>query len=188
MDWTSSSLADAISELRGRQGDSTDIEVKAAAEGVPALGPTLCAFANMPEGGTIILGLDEASGFTPVGLTDLAGLEQGIAAQARERVEPAARCEFQPFEVSGKPVLVVAVEGLPLQQRPARHGGQAYLRQSDGDYVMSTQEIAQLELLKTQAQRPTHPDRKVVPGSSVEDLDADLLSSYLNAARASSRR
>lgn len=115
-------------------------------------------------------------------------MEQGVAAQAREGVEPAARCEFQTFEVSGKPVLVVAVEGLLLRQRPARHGGQAYLRQSDGDYVMNPQGVAQLELLKTQAQRPTHPDRQVVPGSSVEDLDANLLSSYLNAARASSRR
>ena len=188
MNWTSSSLAETISELRARQGDSTDIEVKAAREGVPTLGPTLCAFANMPEGGTIILGLDEASGFTPVGLGDLASLEQGVTSQAREGVSPPARCEFQSFEVTGELVLVVEVEGLPLHQRPARHGGQAYLRQSDGDYVMSTQEIAQLELLKTQAVQPTHPDRQPVSGTTVADLDSTLLSSYLNAARASSRR
>ena len=188
MDWTSASLAELITELRGRQGDSTDVEVKAAAEGVPSLGPTLCAFANMPEGGTIILGLDEASGFAPVSLPDVAALEQGVASQAREGVTPAVRCEFHMFQVGGSPVLVVGVEGLPLHQRPARHGGQAYLRQSDGDYVMSPQELAQLELLKTQSVRPTHPDRQPVPATSPADLDPNLLYSYLAAARAGSRR
>lgn len=188
VEWTTSSFQELIAELRRRQGDANDVEVKAAAGGCPTLGSTICAFANMPEGGTIILGLDEAAGFTPVGLSDIAGLEQAVAAQARTSVSPPARCEFQTFQVGGKPVLVATVEALPLHQRPARHGGQAYLRQSDGDYVMSEQEIAQIELLKTQAVRPTQPDRHPVAGTSVDDLDSNLLSSFLNAAKRSSRR
>lgn len=188
MEWTSTYLAEVIEDLRSRQGDTTDIEVKSALGGAPALGETLCAFANMPEGGTVILGLDESTGFTPVGLTDIAGLEAAIAAQARTAVTPPTRCSFETFQVTGRPVLVAQVEGLPLHERPARHGGHAYLRQSDGDYRMSEQEIAQLELLKTQAVRPTHPDRQTVPGTGVGDLDADLLNSFLTAARAASRR
>ena len=74
VEWTTSSLQELIADLRHRQGDANDVEVKSAAGGSPALGATICAFANMPEGGTIILGLDEAAGFTPVGLTDLAGM------------------------------------------------------------------------------------------------------------------
>lgn len=35
MNWTSSSLAEAIAELRVRQGNSIDTEVKAAREEVP---------------------------------------------------------------------------------------------------------------------------------------------------------
>ncbi len=142
----------------------------------------------MPEGGTIILGLDEAAGFTPVGLTDLAGLEQAVAAQARTSVSPPAHCEFKVFQVGGKSVLVATIDALPLRDRPARHGGQAYLRQSDGDYVMSEQEIAQIELLKTQAVHPTQPDRLPVPHTSVADLDPELVESFLAAARRSSRR
>jgi ATP-dependent DNA helicase RecG len=188
VEWTASSLHDLITELRTRQGDSTDVEVKSAAGGHPTLGPTLSAFANMPEGGTIILGLDESSGFTPVGITDIAELEQAVAGQARTAVMPPVHCEFQTFQVGGRPVLVVDVGALPLSQRPARHGGQAYLRQSDGDYIMSEQELAQLELLKTQAVRPTQPDRQPVVGTSVADLDPALLTSYLAAARAASRR
>lgn len=188
MDWTTSSLQELIADLKRRQGDTADVEVKAAAGGCPTLGPTICAFANMPEGGTILLGLDEATGFTPVGLTDIAGLEQAVASQARTSVNPPVRCEFQTFQVSGKPVLVATIEALPLHQRPARHGGHAYLRQSDGDYVMSEQEIAQLELLKTQSVRPTQPDRQPVPGTSMEDLDADLVAHFVAAVRRTSRR
>lgn len=162
--------------------------MKSAVGGAPTLGPTLCAFANMPEGGTIILGLDEAAGFVPVDLANVAALEQAVSDQARTSVDPPLRCDFQTFRVSGKPVLVVEVTGLPLDQRPARHGGKAYLRQTDGDYVMSEQELAQLELAKTQAKHPTQPDRQPVPGSSVNDLDGGLVASYLAAARAASRR
>lgn len=188
MEWTTSGLQELISEVTARRGDLTDIEIKAAAGGVPRLGPTICAFANMPEGGTIILGLDESSGFAPVGLTSIATLEQAVASQARTSVTPPARCEFQTFHVTGKSVLVITVDALPLSQRPARHGGQAYLRQSDGDYVMSEQEIAQIELARTQAARPTQPDRQPVDHTSVEDLDSSLLAAFLNAARTSSRR
>lgn len=188
MKWDTASLQDAIVGLRERRGDSAEIEVKSAAGGAPTLGPTLCAFANMPEGGTIILGLDEATGFLPVDLTSVAALEQAISDQARTSVNPPLRCEFQTFRVAGKPVLVVEVAGLPLDQRPARHGGKAYLRQTDGDYVMSEQELAQLELAKTQAMNPTRPDRRPVPGSTLDDLDTGLVASYLAAARAASRR
>jgi len=177
-----------VGELRARRGDTTTVEVKAAAGGIPELAETLCAFANMPEGGTIILGLDEGAGFRPTGLSNVAELEAGVAAQARTSVVPPVRCDFHTFRVDGASVLVVDVEGLPLQDRPARHAGQAYLRQSDGDYVMSAQEIAQVELLKTQAVRPTNPDRQPVPGSTTDDLDPELLRTFIASARENSRR
>ncbi len=75
MSWDSQSAAALITALRRRRHDLTEVEVKSTA-GVPALGPTLCAFGNMPEGGTIILGLDESRGFAPVGLTEASALEQ----------------------------------------------------------------------------------------------------------------
>lgn len=188
MRWTTTSLQDLVGELRDRRGDTTTVEVKSAAGGCPDLAETLCAFANMPDGGTIVLGLDESTGFRPVELNDLAELERGVAAQARTAVVPPVRCEFQTFEVDGSPILVVDVEGMPLQDRPARHRGRSFLRQSDGDYVMSTQEIAQLDLLKTQAVRPTNPDRQPVSRTSTTDLDPELLRTFMSSAREGSRR
>lgn len=185
---TSADLSEILVELRRRRGDTTTVEVKAAALGCPDLKATLCAFANMPDGGTIILGLDESTGFSPVGLTDIATLEQGVAAQAREAVDPPARCSFVTLDVEGSAVLVCEVEGLPLDARPARSGGRAYLRQSDGDYPMSAQEIAQIELLKSQSARRTHPDRQPVPGTSEVDLDPALRDRFISAVRSSSPR
>lgn len=63
-------LAATLAELRAEGGDLPGIEVKSAAGGLPeSIISTLCSFANRPGGGQIILGLDEAAGFAPVGLT-----------------------------------------------------------------------------------------------------------------------
>ena len=43
MRWTTSSLQELVGELRGRRGDTTTVEVKAAAGGYPDLADTLCA-------------------------------------------------------------------------------------------------------------------------------------------------
>ena len=114
MSWDPQSAARLIATLRRRRHDLTDVEVKSAADGVPRLGPTLCAFGNMPEGGTIILGLDESRGFDAVGLRDVSELEQAVAAQARGAVTPPVQVSFTSMDVDGATVLFVDVAGLPL--------------------------------------------------------------------------
>lgn len=181
-------VAHIVAALRRRGGDSTTVEVKSAREGTPELGPTLSAFANMPEGGALILGLDERNGFVPVGLTDIATLEQGIAGQARDAVIPPVSCSFSTIEFEGAPLLIVTIEGAPLEHRPVYFGKDAYLRQSDGDYRMSDLEIAQIELMKTQLLHPTRPDLDPVPGTSQASFADDLVDPYVEAVRRRSRR
>ncbi|MDR0990433.1 MAG: ATP-binding protein, partial [Propionibacteriaceae bacterium] len=94
MAWTAQELHDVLSALRERGGDSTLIEVKSAAGVVPQLAETLCAFGNMPEGGTIIFGVDEKQGFAVTGVSDVAHLEAGVAAQARTSVTPPVHIDF----------------------------------------------------------------------------------------------
>ena len=75
-----------VDELRRAGGDSTNVEVKAAAGGLPdSLTPSLSALANLPGGGTIILGLDERSGFRPVPLANPQALKQAWRAGAGVR-------------------------------------------------------------------------------------------------------
>ena len=85
MNWSSDDLTATLEALRARRGDTTSVEVKRATGGVPSMPETLCAFANMPAGGTVVCGVDEAHGeFRVVGVPDVAVLEAGLVAQARD--------------------------------------------------------------------------------------------------------
>lgn len=184
MTWTDLELTNLVVELRARRGDFTEVEVKRGSGGVPRCAETLCAFGNMPAGGTILVGLDEAAGFTAVPLPSIAAVEAGVAAQARTAVEPPVSVDFQLAQVDGVDIVVVEVAGLPSHQRPCRTGGRAYLRQADGDYVMSEQEVQQTLALRA---RPRY-DAMPQDATSVDDLDASLVRTYLSEVRSSSRR
>ena len=186
--WSEASLSDLIASLRRRSRDFSDVEVKRASGGVPHLGQTLCALANMPEGGTIILGLDENDGFAAVGVRDPAGLEAGIADQARS-LNPPVQVRFAEARIEGAALVVATVASLPLRDKPCRYAGSAYLRQSDGDYAMSEQEVRQFteQSIMAQGGRPRH-DAAPVDGTSVRDLDPQIVADFVATAQATSRR
>lgn len=179
-------FAGIVKGLRHRGSDDAAIEVKSGQNGVPHVGETLSAFANMPDGGLLIIGLSDPH-FQPVGIKNLAGIEAAIASQARsEAMNPKVKCYFQTLLFEGSEVLVVKVEPQPLNQRPVYYQGAAYLRQADGDYPMSDQELAQIELMKS-VNRP-RDDARTLEETSVKDLDIRLLSDFIaNAKNASSR-
>lgn len=176
----------SIERLRADGSDSWELEVKRASGGVPKLPETLCAFANMPEGGSIIFGLDEPSGFTAVGVQDPAALEHGIATQARQQLEPQVQVHFWRAHFEGKTLVIANVHGLPSHQRPCRVRStqRAYLRFADGDYVLSEQEVQQLLSAR---ERPRH-DSLVIDQTSQGDLDSNLTDQFIRAARGASRR
>jgi ATP-dependent DNA helicase RecG len=184
MDWDASAVLALVGELRVHGGDFTAVEVKRGTGGCPDLTTTLCAFGNMPDGGLIVVGLDENHGFVPVGVTDPAAVEKGIAAQARTAVAPPVAVSFDTVSVEGAQIVVAVVAGLPASARPCRIGGRAYLRQADGDYVMSAQEEQQMLALRD---RPRY-DAAGVDGTTVDDLDDVLVEAFLRNARATSRR
>jgi ATP-dependent DNA helicase RecG len=68
----------------------------------------MSALANLPGGGTIILGLDERNGFRPVRLSDPQTLKQGLAAKARTYTPP-VRLTISDAVVDGEPVVVARV-------------------------------------------------------------------------------
>jgi ATP-dependent DNA helicase RecG len=138
----------------------------------------------MPDGGTIIVGLDEQRGFEPVGVVNPAATERAIAAQARAAVTPPVSVAFDTVRLASLPIVVATVAGLPASSRPCRTSGRAYLRQADGDYAMSAQEEQQMLAVRD---RPRY-DAVAVEGTSVKHLDERLVASFLNAARSASRR
>lgn len=184
VEWTPEAVRELLAELRLHGKDFEDVEVKLGAGGVPDLGRTLSAFGNMPNGGTIVVGLDENDGFAPVGVHDPGLIEQGIAATARQAVVPPVQASFGEAVIDGATLVIASVAPLPSHQRPCRFQGQAWLRQSDGDYQMSELEVQQILAMR---ERPRY-DALPVGGTTVADLDQTLTAAYITAVRATSRR
>lgn len=184
MTWDTPAVLTLIEELRAHQGDFTSIEVKRGAGGTPDVADTLCAFGNMPDGGLLVIGLDEHSGFSVTGVEDPATVEQSVASQARKAVVPPVATVFSTVTVSGRHVVLAEVQGLAPSLRPCKTGGRAYLRQADGDYVMSAAEEQQLMAARD---RPRY-DAVPVDQTTVGDLDQSLTAEFISSVRASSRR
>ncbi|WP_433351235.1 ATP-binding protein [Microtetraspora malaysiensis] len=177
----SEDLSDLIARLRATSGDYAEVEVKSAAGGLPnSLTSTLSALANLPGGGTIILGLDEATGFRPVTLADPHVLKQGLALKSRSFTPP-VRLTISDGIVDGASVVVARVHECDLSAKPCRvtASGAAYLRGYDGDFQLSTLE----EQAFLVARQPPAFDRAPVTGASREDLDDELVTEFLRSAR-----
>lgn len=184
MKWTEDQLAAVLDEMRDRRGDTTSIEVKRASGGLPQLADTLCAFANMPGGGTIVLGVDEDSGaFTLTGIESVAEMEAGLVAMAREAVAPSPQIVTQTLSIDRAQVLVAHVIPLRIVDKPAYADGRAYLRQSDGDYAMQEHELRMLEVAKQHEQEQVSYDLQPAQGRAVDDLVPDLIEEFVATSR-----
>lgn len=175
-----------LDRMRAEGTDLWQVEVKRAAGGVPDVKDTLSAFANMPEGGSIIFGLDEATNFAPSLGVPAAEVRKKVSSWARTALSPAIQVTYVDLTVQGKPVIVANVAPLPSNEKPARVGphGPAYSRFDEGDYRLSEAEVQQI---LARRERPRE-DTKAVPGTSVSDLDSDLLNKFLRRVRQTSPR
>lgn len=174
-------IPEVIALLRDTGNDTHRIEAKAAQDGLPkSIDETLSAFANMPEGGLILLGLRENQGlFDSVGVWDATAAQAGLAAKARKRIVPPMQLgAVDIVEFEGAQVVAAVVPPQASDLRPFRVGsnGAAFIRSGDGDYELSDNEIA---LLVNQRGQPVH-ERAAIDGADVEaDLDPDLVQKYL---------
>ena len=182
-------LTAILAGLRAEGGDLPGIDVKSAAGGLPeSIIPTLCSFANRPGGGIIILGLDEAAGFAPVGLTKPREMKSAIAAKARSAFNPPVTVHLDHAVVDGEVVIIGVVDELDPSQKPSRvAGGQhrgAWIRAWDGDYRASDLEIQ--ALLGNRGQ--PRFDAEAAPGADRGDLEPELVADFLRNCRSGSNR
>jgi ATP-dependent DNA helicase RecG len=176
-----------VADMRSRGGELPGIEVKSAAGGLPdSITETMSAFANLPGGGLLVLGLDEAKGFRPTGLKDAVGLAAGVASRARQALEPAVHVEVDVDTFEGADVVLARVRELPASAKPCfvRRSGQAYLRFADGDYTLSQVEI---EGFLSNRSRPRY-DEAAVDGAVAADLEKDRVEDFLSTARSADQR
>ncbi|MDM8084885.1 ATP-binding protein [Cellulomonas cellasea] len=174
---------DAVARLRLATTDLQWVEAKRAEHGLPqSLAETVSAFANA-GGGLILLGLDEAAGFTPVGI-DPRRLADGIAQTCADAVEPPIRAHVDIVAVDGQPVVAARIEELPADRKPCyvktrgiERG--SYLRTHDGDRRLTTYEVHVLHASHGQPRDDMAP----VEGASRADLDPELVSALVRRLR-----
>ncbi|WP_210480687.1 ATP-binding protein [Naasia sp. SYSU D00948] len=181
-----SELAEVVQNLREVGGDLTRVEVKRAAGGLPSsLRETLSAFSNT-AGGTVILGLDEGTGFAATGVDDPAKMASDLASMCATDMEPAIRPVLQQMKFEDVWLVVAEVPEISPGQKPSyvKSRGMnkgSYIRVSDGDQLLSTYEV---QMLLASRGQPLE-DIEAVPGSSFGDLDEALVKSLVSRVRRS---
>jgi predicted HTH transcriptional regulator len=125
-----------VAQLRASGTDTRTVEVKSAAGGLPkTLASSVCAFANLPGGGTIILGLDESQGFSVVDLTNPRALADGVVSMARQALSPPVQLSVE--EVESKERCLSSLRSLKSPSR-RNHAGLRVAGRRSFDLVMAT--------------------------------------------------
>jgi hypothetical protein len=144
----------------------------------------LSAFANTPGGGTILFGVDEASGFEISGVYDPAACQKALATTCRSALDPPIAQQSWIERIEGGQIVVAEIPEADASAKPVRvkATGKSYLRSHDGDFPLSA--IEEQAFIASRA--APHFDRMAVPGAVREDLDKELCASYIDACRSSS--
>jgi ATP-dependent DNA helicase RecG len=174
-------IDEALRVLKATGGDMASIEVKSGAGGFPQSAiESLSALANLPGGGTLIIGLDESAGFQPVVLPDPQTYMQTLGNKAR-RFAPPVQLDVRVEQVEGRDVIVADVRECDPSVKPCRvsSSGKAYVRSHDGDFEISALEEQGFLAART----APHAERDLVDGTSLDDLDDSLLHDWMTTAR-----
>lgn len=157
-------------------GETQRVEVKSRV-GKNVL-ETLSAFSN-DDGGIVLVGLDEQNGYSPIEGFDSTQATDAIATRC-EQLTPVVRPDVSTHVFEGSKLVVVEVEPLRRQDKPCYVSERglykgAYTRTGDGERLLKQYEI---DRLLEEKQQPTW-DYAPVEGAGPEDLDTELLESFL---------
>ncbi|MDD7384687.1 MAG: ATP-binding protein [Actinomycetaceae bacterium] len=189
MSWDLATLQATLDELRVFGDDTTLIECKRAAKGMPeSIGESLSAFANMPEGGTILLGVDENAGFAVTGVENPAEMHKKVVSFCRQTVDPAPQLTFSDIATPTGTVVAVDVSALSPSKKPASYNGKPYLRQADGDYPMNANDLRMIAISALHETEREDFDLRIYRGTDKRQLDPDLLKAFLENSRSGSQR
>jgi ATP-dependent DNA helicase RecG len=182
-------LNELVARLRKSGCGTQTVEVKASVGKLPkSMVETVSAFANS-SGGTIILGLSEADGFTRAAGFSARGIYDALASACADRLTPAVRAAIEIEEFEGGPVVVASVAELHPADKPCyvtergMYKG-SFIRTDDGDRLLTPYEI---DRLVEERRQPRH-DLEPVPEASPKNLDAALVAGLLARQRATHPR
>jgi len=141
---------------------------------------SICAILNKHQKGKLIFGIKpdgEVVG-QQVGANTLRDISQQIANSIETRIYPEV-CEEK---IECKDCIVVEFDGLNV---PYYAYGRAYVRVSDEDRLLSAKELERLILDKNKDR--LRWDSEICEGASLEDIDEDLISKFVELTKESKR-
>ena len=182
-------LANELVELAKsvcKQKTETQIlECKAAHVDCPKrLYDTLSSFSNQDSGGVLLFGIDEKSGFAPVGVYDAQDLQKKVTEQCNQ-MEPPVRAVFTLAEFNGHLICAAEIPAVDFAERPCYYKGVgrskgSYIRVGDADLPMTDLELYSFEAFR----RHLHDDERPAERATLAMLDGDKLERYILQRRA----
>ncbi|WP_189101661.1 ATP-binding protein [Deinococcus knuensis] len=185
---THEELLELVTSLRHLDTDTVRVEAKRAKNELPKrIWETLSAFSNTPGGGTIVLGLDEASGFATTGVESADKVLSDLASVCSQ-MEPPVRALIEAHAFEGQTVIVAEIPELTLMQKPCYYPSAgltngAFLRVHDGDRKLTEYEVQVMIASRGQPREDEQP----VAEATVEDLDPELVDGLLQRLRSPGR-
>jgi len=174
-----------LAALRLYGAEDTSLEAKRAKDRLPSTTvETLSAFANLPGGGILILGVDEMSNFAVTGVSNAQKLSQDLAAAARTQLSPPLQPVISIRSVEGKLVVIAEIPELPREEKPCYVTTKgmtqgSFLRVADGDRHLTAQEVHLLVADRGQPRFDSEPVRE----ASIADLDQNSVQLLLQRLR-----
>ena len=174
-------LAERIQRMRC---ETQTIEVKAAHTGCPTkMFNTLSSFSNQDDGGIILFGLAEESGFKPVGVYDAHDLQKRVAEQCKQ-MEPAVRPLFTVAGIDSVTIVSAEIPATDISERPVYYRGigkakGSYVRAGESDEPMSEYEIYSYEAFRKRVQ----DDLRKVDNAKLSLFDGERMASYLASVK-----
>ena len=173
-------LIELANKICKQQAEEQTIEVKAAHADCPKrLYDTLSSFSNQDSGGVILFGIDETSGFEPVGVYDPQDLQKKVTEQCQQ-MEPPVRAVFTLAEIDGKVICSAEIPSIDISERPCYYRGAgrtkgAFLRVGDADCSMTDYELYSYEAFR----KHLHDDERPVERATMALLDVSKVQEYV---------
>ncbi len=177
-------LIQIIDDVRRQKTEKQTLELKRAEKGCPTkLFDTLSSFSNQDDGGIILFGIDEASGYTVTGVYDAQDLQKKVTEQCKQ-MEPPVRALFTVCDYEGKTVVAAEIPGVDIADRPVYYRGVgrikgSYIRVGESDEPMSEYEIYSYEAFR----KRIRDDVRAVEYARIQLLDGESLERYLSAVK-----
>jgi ATP-dependent DNA helicase RecG len=183
-------VEDTVREVQRLQSELQDVEAKRAAQDLPKrLYKTFSAFGNREGGGIILLGVDEANGFTVSGVEDVARAQHDLINFVQNEMSYPLRLETTIAEVDGRVVVAVKVMEAPFSQKPVFYKNLgldrgSYHRSGTSNVQMTHEQVRQLIAAQVEG-REDFTARLVatLPAEWYDPLEIERMRRVLRVAR-----